>query len=106
MLQILVIKTSLINDSVASRKTAMEEHVPSRGQQKAVANEGHPITKKVATASGGKQIAEGIESKGQPVTGIKLSVGGQPRGERIVSKEQSSLGRAVSRRTAEAVREF
>ncbi len=70
LLQILVIKTSLINDSVASRKTAMEEHVPSRGQPKAVASEGQPTANRVATASGGQLIAEGIASKGQPVTGI------------------------------------
>ncbi len=53
MLQILVIKTSLINDSVASRKTAMEERVASRRQPKAVAREGFPKTNIVATVSCG-----------------------------------------------------
>jgi hypothetical protein len=88
LLQILVIKTSLINDSVASRKTAMEEHVASRGQPKAVVSEGQPITKKVAIANWGQLIAEGIASKGQPVTGI---VRGQPRAERVVSQWQRAL---------------
>jgi hypothetical protein len=31
----------------------------------------------------------------------EFSVGGQPRAESVVSKEQSTLGRVVSRRTAE-----
>ncbi len=74
MLQILVVKTRLINDSVASRKTAMEEHVPSRGQPKAVANKGQPIANRVATASGGQLIAEGIAHRLNLSFGLQLHV--------------------------------